>query len=246
MRTFLIALALIAALSIGAATARTAIDYTLAIDQPNPARGDSVTFTGTFPATAFRQAHNSQFHANPYLTVLCSDAGTTLYSDQTSFVKGAKLADGSVVGTSYPLTLDSPTWPAGAGADCQASSGYWTYSNADGAVYHQVAVTFFSIPATATVPGAPVQTSIIPGCGWIAYYWDPPATDGGSPITAYNIYRGYNVSGSEVFYLWLKATANGYTDGSVDLDDTYYYQISAVNIFGEGPLSNELSAAPVC
>ncbi len=108
--------------------------YTLQCDQPDPARGDTVTFSGTFPQEAFKQARNPQFHDNPYLTVLIADAnGQTVFSQQTSFVKGARNPDGSVNGTSYPMLLGGP----GIG---QANAGYWTYDNKTGAVYHQVAV----------------------------------------------------------------------------------------------------------
>jgi hypothetical protein len=75
----------------------------------------------------------------------------------------------------------------------------------------------------------------------VALAWTPPASDGGSPLTGYEVWRS-DTSGGETFL----ATAAGspYTDLTATNGTTWYYQVRAVNGVGPGPLSNELSATP--
>ena len=96
--------------------------------------------------------------------------------------------------------------------------------------------------APATPPGAPQGLSATPGDATVSLAWSPPGSDGGSPITNYKIYRG-TTSGGET----LIATVGNqlsYPDGGLTNGVTYYYEVSAVNGVGEGPLSNEASATP--
>jgi fibronectin type 3 domain-containing protein len=93
-----------------------------------------------------------------------------------------------------------------------------------------------------TVPFAPINLAAAAGIGYIDLTWDVPSSDGGSPITNYRIYRGTS-SGSEVFYMEI-GNLTTYNDTSVTPGTTYYYRVSAVNIIGEGPLSNEAFDTP--
>src|SRR6187401_1338336 len=72
--------------------------------------------------------------------------------------------------------------------------------------------------------------------------WSPPASNGGSMITGYRVYRG-TVSGGESLFENL-GVVTSYTDTNVVKGVTYYYQVSAVNIIGEGPRSAERAATP--
>ncbi len=125
----------------------TAVAYTISVDQPSPAHGDTVTFTGTFPAEAFRQAHHSQFHSNPTGTVVCSDpsTGAALLYGVTYFTKSGKDPDGNFTATSSPFLLDSPSWPDGAAGACSIVTGYWTDTHSDGVQFNQVAYTHFDV-----------------------------------------------------------------------------------------------------
>jgi hypothetical protein len=93
-----------------------------------------------------------------------------------------------------------------------------------------------------TVPSEPQKPQADPGNGLIYLTWNPPISDGNSPITNYRIYRGTS-PGGEAFLLEIgnvtMHTDNGLTNGQI-----YYYKISAVNGIGEGPLSNETYATP--
>ncbi|TLZ66884.1 MAG: hypothetical protein E6K12_05390 [Methanobacteriota archaeon] len=97
--------------------------------------------------------------------------------------------------------------------------------------------------ASATVPGAPRDLGATAGDATVTLSWSPPASDGGSPITNYKIYRG-TVSGQ----LSLRTTVPNvlaYTDSGLTNGQAYYYQVSAVNAVGEGAHSNEASATPI-
>jgi fibronectin type 3 domain-containing protein len=91
-----------------------------------------------------------------------------------------------------------------------------------------------------TIPSAPQVLTATPGNGLISLSWSAPASDGGSPITGYNVYRG-TVSGAETLLASGVATTS-YADGSVAGSTKYYYKVTAVNAAGESPASNEASA----
>src|SRR5204862_1584568 len=94
----------------------------------------------------------------------------------------------------------------------------------------------------ATLPSAPQNRQAVGGNGQVTLTWDPPSDDGGAPIRLYTIYRG-NSSGGESFLITVPLVTT-YIDLTVSNGVTYYYQVSATNAVGEGPLSNEASATP--
>ncbi len=96
--------------------------------------------------------------------------------------------------------------------------------------------------AVATVPGAPTNLYAFRGDASMSLEWDAPASNGGSAIIGYNIYRG-NVSG-DLELLKAVGNVNIYADLGLVNGQTYYYAVSAVNSVGEGPLSNEANDTP--
>ena len=99
-----------------------------------------------------------------------------------------------------------------------------------------------TLASSVTTPSAPQNFTAITGDGYVDLSWNPPSNDGGSPITGYKIYRG-TAHGEEIF-VKVVGSVLIYTDYNVTNNQTYYYQVSAVNSVGEGEKSNELSAAP--
>src|SRR5207247_5897486 len=93
-----------------------------------------------------------------------------------------------------------------------------------------------------TQPSAVRNLVAAPSAGLIVLTWDAPISDGGAPVSAYSIYRG-TASGSST----LLATVGNvltYMDDAVTDGVTYFYQAAPLNIAGEGPRSNEVSATP--
>jgi fibronectin type 3 domain-containing protein len=88
-------------------------------------------------------------------------------------------------------------------------------------------------------PGAPTLNAAAAGENGIVLTWEPPTSDDGTPVTRYRVYRG-TASGAEKPLTWVEATS--YTDTAVVKGTTYYYRVSALNWWAEGPPSNERSA----
>ncbi len=118
------------------------------------------------------------------------------------------------------------------------------------AYYYKVSATNaagegpLSMEATATprtVPAAPMSLSAVGSGGAILLYWSPAASDGGSPVTSYRVYRGTS-SGGEI-YLFVVGNVTSAVDSSVARGTTYYYAVAAVNAAGEGAHSSEASAS---
>ncbi len=87
---------------------------------------------------------------------------------------------------------------------------------------------------------APQNLQATPGNAQITLSWSAPASNGGSAITNYNVYKGTS-SGQEIFVVQLGNVLT-YTDTSVTNEVMYYYQVTAVNSVGESAKSNEASA----
>ncbi|MCE7735752.1 MAG: hypothetical protein GPJ54_12790 [Candidatus Heimdallarchaeota archaeon] len=97
---------------------------------------------------------------------------------------------------------------------------------------------------TATVPDAPTGLSTTPGNAQVSLSWTAPASDGGSTITDYNIYRS-TTQGSYAAPLGSVGSATtSYIDSTASNGQLYYYVVKAVNSVGEGAQSNEASATP--
>ena len=93
------------------------------------------------------------------------------------------------------------------------------------------------------LPWPPANLTAVAGNGQVTLSWSAPAYDGDSPITNYTVHRGTS-SGGESFLTQLGDTL-GFLDTNVTNGVVYYYQVAAVNVAGEGPMSAEVSALPV-
>lgn len=91
-----------------------------------------------------------------------------------------------------------------------------------------------------TVPSRITDLSATAGIGQITLSWTEPF-NGGLPITEYRIYRG-TTSGGESYLT--SVSSPGYTNTGLIPGTTYYYRVTAVNVAGEGELSNEVYATP--
>src|SRR5438552_3695161 len=93
-----------------------------------------------------------------------------------------------------------------------------------------------------TQPSAVLNLLATAGAGRVVLTWDAPISDGGATVSGYSVYRGTAPGSSALF-----ATVGNvltYADDAVTNGATYYYQAAALNIAGEGPRSNEVSATP--
>jgi outer membrane protein assembly factor BamB/fibronectin type 3 domain-containing protein len=89
------------------------------------------------------------------------------------------------------------------------------------------------------VPDAPSLTADA-GKMIVTLSWTIPNSNGAT-ILNYNIYRG-TVSGGEILFVEGYPGGTSWADTNTTLGAKYYYLVSAVNIAGEGPKSNEQNA----
>jgi predicted phage tail protein len=96
-----------------------------------------------------------------------------------------------------------------------------------------------------TTPDAPTGLAATAAPAQVNLSWAAPASDGGSPVTGYNIYEGTSAGGEWATPVnsspvtTTSSTVTGLAGGT-----TYYFVVTAVNAAGEGQASNEASATP--
>ena len=97
-------------------------------------------------------------------------------------------------------------------------------------------------PATpAAAPGKPQSLALtVNDPARVKLTWKAPTTNGGSPLTAYRVYRS-TVSGAETFLASVGASTLTFTDTAVANGTKYYYKLTAVNENGESLPTNETS-----
>jgi hypothetical protein len=96
----------------------------------------------------------------------------------------------------------------------------------------------------ATAPSAPLTLTASSGNTTAALSWSVPASNGGSAITGYTLYRGTAAGAESATPVATNLTATSFTDTGLTNGATYYYKVAAVNAVGTSPQSNEASATP--
>jgi len=113
------------------------------------------------------------------------------------------------------------------------SNGYIYFGAADG--------YFYALGSDS--PSPPLNLKTVAGGSYVNLSWNPPADNGGAPITEYRIYRSTS-SGNETFLASVDGNTTWYNDTSVTNGITYYYYVTAVNGVGESDPSEEVNETP--
>jgi len=150
------------------------------------------------------------------------------------------------------LTVDAQGRVVGAFADgcvvgtCDANSPPSASRSALGTVIRQSGgPRLFAAfdPVEPTVPGAPQLVSAVAQAGGgVIVQWLVP-DNGGSPITAYNIYRG-TASGAETLLQSIGPGKTTFFDATAVSNVTYYYKVSATNSQGNSAVCGEKASGP--
>jgi immune inhibitor InhA-like protein/fibronectin type III domain protein len=150
----------------------------------------------------------------------------TGYYDGTSLGQATTLFSGAV-GVNVRLEDDTTG----------ASAGLWETSGRDDVIVYAYGA------APVSPPTAPLNlmANAGPGAGQINLGWNAPASDGGSPVTGYKVYRAVANGGP---YIEVASLGNvlSYTDSGLGNGVTRFYRVSAVNAGGTSPQSNTASA----
>ena len=96
----------------------------------------------------------------------------------------------------------------------------------------------------ATAPSAPLAVVASGGNSSVTVSWSVPASNGGSAVTGYDVYRGTSAGGESATPVATNVAGTSFTDTGLVNGTTYYYTVAAVNAAGLSPQSNEASATP--
>jgi fibronectin type 3 domain-containing protein len=102
------------------------------------------------------------------------------------------------------------------------------------------------VSTPARLPGNPQGLVAFPGSGEVILSWFSPSSDGGLPLTGYNVYRG-TASGNEALVTsggCSNIVALGCTDRGLTNGQVYYYQVRAAGPVGLSLPSNQVVTQP--
>jgi len=192
------------------------------------------------PAT-FRGRPYASVSANGRLDVAWHDYRNTIWPAEVDAYYTYSLDGGATFAAN--LRLSASASPLGEVNDYLsiASSGanaYVTHSSADALYFSKIVF----VTSSAGAPGIPTGLAAVAGPGRITLTWAAPASNGGSPLSNYRIYRGTS-SGGETLYATIPLVTT-WTDPATTPGSTYYYKVTALNAAAEGASSTEVSRAP--
>jgi titin len=98
-------------------------------------------------------------------------------------------------------------------------------------------------PPDPTAPGVPLNVAASAGSAKVTLTWAHPASDGGSAITNYRIYRS-TATGQETELARI-GNVTTFVDTNLTNGTRYFYKVAAENAVGVGAQSGEVSATPV-
>lgn len=89
---------------------------------------------------------------------------------------------------------------------------------------------------TAVPPRSPENLVAVPDVTQVALTWNPPASDGGFPVTSYKLeFSTNNVNWTQIYNA---LSPRSYTHTGLTPATLYYYRISAISTLGASPFSN--------
>ena len=156
---------------------------------------------------------------------------------------------GGVSGGTAPYTFSATGLPDGisistagliSGAPTTAGvAGTATITVTDNANASQsITINCGAITPALTVPGVPQNFAAIPGYEQVVLSWMAPASNGGAPITKYEVSKDGGTSWDDA------STLTGHTFTGLANGTKYTFKVRAVNRVGEGAASNAVTATP--
>ncbi|MGI0087311.1 MAG: fibronectin type III domain-containing protein [Nitrosotalea sp.] len=169
-----------------------------------------------------------------------SGSTTVTISQLNGFTDTVSLTASSGLGTSLtPTTISGGAGTSQLSITVPANTAGGTYqvtvtgTDTSSSLSHSTTVTV-TVP---TVPSAPQSLVATAGDTQVTLTWNVPSSNGGSPITGYDVYLNGTGIATNV-------ASTSYTDTGLVNGDTNTYQVTAVNAVGESQPSNSASATP--
>ena len=171
---------------------------------------------------------------------LAAEAG----DEQVTLTWSPPANDGGSDITGYEYRVDQGGWQDAGAADARSAvvsdldnltSYTFSLRALNGGTEAGAAATVEATPrAEATAPSAPQNVAAEPGDTVVRVTWSPPADDGGSDLTGYQIRGGLRTS-------WLTTSAaetGPATFSNLENGREYTFEVRAVNDIGEGPIAS--------
>lgn len=95
-----------------------------------------------------------------------------------------------------------------------------------------------------TIPGSPTLSASPSSATSISLSWNPPSSDGGSPITGYRIEYSNGTSQYNILVANTENTQTTYLHKGLSSSQIYTYRVTAINSIGMGNPSNTVSVQP--
>jgi fibronectin type 3 domain-containing protein len=176
------------------------------------------------PTNVTATAGNAQVTLN--WTASSGATSYDIYRSATSGGEGSTPYKSGVTGTSF--------------TDTSLTNGTTYYYEVSAVnVGGQSAVSSEASATPQAPPTAPTGLTATAGNAQVTLNWTAP-----SGASSYNIYRSTTSGGEGSTPYKTGVTSTSFTDTGLTNGTTYYYQVSAVNVGGQSPLSSEVSATP--
>ena len=165
-------------------------------------------------------------------TASSSDGGSTI----TGYTATSNPGGLTGTGSASPITVSGLT-------NGTAYTFTVTATNVVGTSFASAASNSVTPTASITVPGAPTNLQALSGSAQAQLTWTAPASNGGSSITNYEIYRG--TSQDTMPLLVEIGNVLNYLDTGLTNGTTYYYKVAAKNTVGIGTQSSVAQVIPM-
>lgn len=208
------------------------VAYQVTVTNHGPAAAHDVSwYAEDYPGTFVSLTAPAPWECNPPDPGATSPAGCNLASLESgassTFELVVQIASDEAGPISNNVTVASLSDPNGANDNAQ------------------VETTIGTPPPTA--PSAPRTLTATAGAGSVALGWSAPASDGGSPVTGYDVYAATASGGqgdTPLNATQLPTSATSYTATGLVNGQTYFFTVRARNDVGRSAPSNEASAVP--
>jgi hypothetical protein len=224
--------------------------YQVLVQSQPPGQNCNVLFgTGYFDASNINAiqvtctATSTQYTVGGSLSGLAAGQSVTMNNAVTgeSLTRTANgafvFAQSQATGSQYNVSVSQQP----GGQICLVSGGSGTISGGS------ISSILVNCTSSATIPSAPLSLAASAGDAQNNLSWSAPASNGGSAITNYRVFRGTTTTNQQLVTsggcanLALVTTC---ADTGLINGQSYFYVVSAVNSVGQGAPSNQVSAIP--